>query len=256
MVRALPTQNSMQSQPRSAGRATTVPVGVTVSTVVGGVHAPTQPRLPELVNMRSSSLRTLLSKSCRRDAHFVAFAPCRRVVATVRRPRRADPPERAGAVAPARHRPQHGAGAARPAAGLRRRRRLRAGARPAGARLPGARVHDAGDRPGPGVAPRIAVLSTIPEVLEIHKITGPGDLMLRVVARDNEHLHAVVEAILAAPGVAGPRRAWRSTRRCCGSTPTPTPSAGCRDHPSAARPPSGHSNSGALPHSGVKPACE
>ena len=46
------------------------------------------------------------------------------------------------------------------------------------------------------------VLCTIPEVLEIHKITGPGDLICRVVARDNEHLHAVVEAILAAPGVA------------------------------------------------------
>ena len=39
-------------------------------------------------------------------------------------------------------------------------------------------------------------------MLEIHKITGPGDLMCRVVARNNEHLHDVVEAILAAPGVA------------------------------------------------------
>ena len=48
----------------------------------------------------------------------------------------------------------------------------------------------------------IAVLTAIPEVLEVHKITGPGDLMCRVVARNNEHLHAVVEAILAAPGVA------------------------------------------------------
>ena len=46
------------------------------------------------------------------------------------------------------------------------------------------------------------VLSTIAEVLEVHKVTGPGDLICRVVARDNEHLHAVVEAILAAPGVA------------------------------------------------------
>ena len=48
----------------------------------------------------------------------------------------------------------------------------------------------------------IRVLAAIPEVLEVHKITGPGDLMCRVVARNNEHLHAVVEAILAAPGVA------------------------------------------------------
>jgi DNA-binding Lrp family transcriptional regulator len=48
----------------------------------------------------------------------------------------------------------------------------------------------------------ITVLAAIPEVLEIHKITGPGDLLCRVVAHDNEHLHAVVEAILRAPGVA------------------------------------------------------
>lgn len=50
-------------------------------------------------------------------------------------------------------------------------------------------------------APAIAVLAGIPEVLEVHKITGPGDLMCRVVARHNDHLHAVVEAVLAAPGV-------------------------------------------------------
>lgn len=45
------------------------------------------------------------------------------------------------------------------------------------------------------------VIGAVPEVLEIHKITGPGDLFCRVVARDNEHLHAVVEAVLTAPGV-------------------------------------------------------
>jgi len=50
-------------------------------------------------------------------------------------------------------------------------------------------------------AAAIEVLTAIPEVLEIHKITGPGDLMCRVVARHNEHLHVVVEAVLAAPGV-------------------------------------------------------
>ena len=47
----------------------------------------------------------------------------------------------------------------------------------------------------------ITVLAGIPEVLEVHKVTGPGDLFCRVVARSNEHLHAVVEAVLAAPGV-------------------------------------------------------
>lgn len=47
----------------------------------------------------------------------------------------------------------------------------------------------------------LAVLTEIPEVLEIHKTTGPGDLICRVVARTNEHLHAVIEQVLAAPGI-------------------------------------------------------
>lgn len=50
-------------------------------------------------------------------------------------------------------------------------------------------------------AAALDVIGAVPEVLEIHKITGPGDLFCRVVARDNEHLHVVVEAVLAAPGV-------------------------------------------------------
>jgi DNA-binding Lrp family transcriptional regulator len=44
-------------------------------------------------------------------------------------------------------------------------------------------------------------LTAIPEVLEIHKTTGPGDLICRVVARTNDHLHLVLERVLAAPGV-------------------------------------------------------
>ena len=47
----------------------------------------------------------------------------------------------------------------------------------------------------------LAELAAIPEVLEIHKTTGPGDLICRVVARTNEHLHLVLERVLAAPGV-------------------------------------------------------
>lgn len=50
-------------------------------------------------------------------------------------------------------------------------------------------------------AAALDVIGAVPEVLEVHKITGPGDLFCRVVARDNEHLHAVVEAVLTAPGV-------------------------------------------------------
>ena len=50
-------------------------------------------------------------------------------------------------------------------------------------------------------AAALAELTAIPEVLEIHKTTGPGDLICRVVARTNEHLHLVIEKVLAAPGV-------------------------------------------------------
>jgi DNA-binding Lrp family transcriptional regulator len=44
-------------------------------------------------------------------------------------------------------------------------------------------------------------LTAIPEVLEVHAVTGPGDLLCRVVARSNEHLHHVLRQILAAPGI-------------------------------------------------------
>ena len=47
----------------------------------------------------------------------------------------------------------------------------------------------------------IAALAEIPEVLEIHKTTGPGDLLCRIVARTNDHLHEVLEQLLAAPGI-------------------------------------------------------
>ncbi len=48
----------------------------------------------------------------------------------------------------------------------------------------------------------IAHLAGIPEVLEAHATTGPGDLHCRVVARTNEHLQHVINAILAVPGIA------------------------------------------------------
>jgi DNA-binding Lrp family transcriptional regulator len=44
-------------------------------------------------------------------------------------------------------------------------------------------------------------LQTLPEVLEVHKVTGPGDLLCRIVARTNEHLHDVLEEVLAGPGI-------------------------------------------------------
>jgi len=44
-------------------------------------------------------------------------------------------------------------------------------------------------------------LAGIPEVLEVHATTGPGDLHARVVARSNEHLQHVIGAILTVDGI-------------------------------------------------------
>ncbi|MEP1126498.1 MAG: Lrp/AsnC family transcriptional regulator [Ilumatobacter sp.] len=44
-------------------------------------------------------------------------------------------------------------------------------------------------------------LREVPEVLEVHAVTGPGDLHLKVVARSNDHLHEVLERVLALPGI-------------------------------------------------------
>ena len=44
-------------------------------------------------------------------------------------------------------------------------------------------------------------LSVIDEILEAHTVTGPGDVMCRVVARDNADLQRVIDTIVAVPGV-------------------------------------------------------
>src|ERR687892_1490209 len=44
-------------------------------------------------------------------------------------------------------------------------------------------------------------LREIPEVLEIHSVTGPGDLHCRVVARTNDHLQHVISRILEVQGI-------------------------------------------------------
>jgi DNA-binding Lrp family transcriptional regulator len=44
-------------------------------------------------------------------------------------------------------------------------------------------------------------IAAVPEVLEVHKITGPGDLHCRIVARSNDHLHEVLERVLATSGI-------------------------------------------------------
>lgn len=44
-------------------------------------------------------------------------------------------------------------------------------------------------------------LRSIPEVLEVHTITGESDLHLRVVARTHEHLQEVLDRILEVRGI-------------------------------------------------------
>ncbi|GAA0270094.1 Lrp/AsnC family transcriptional regulator [Cryptosporangium japonicum] len=49
--------------------------------------------------------------------------------------------------------------------------------------------------------PTVAALSTIPEVLELHAVTGDADLIARVVAVDPEDLHRVTRQIVSSYGV-------------------------------------------------------
>jgi DNA-binding Lrp family transcriptional regulator len=44
-------------------------------------------------------------------------------------------------------------------------------------------------------------LAEIPEVLEVHTITGAGDMLCRVVARSNADLQRVIDAIVSTEGV-------------------------------------------------------
>jgi DNA-binding Lrp family transcriptional regulator len=52
-----------------------------------------------------------------------------------------------------------------------------------------------------GHDPVAAQLTVIPEVLEVHTITGAGDMLCRVVARSNADLQRVLDAIVSAEGV-------------------------------------------------------
>jgi DNA-binding Lrp family transcriptional regulator len=52
-----------------------------------------------------------------------------------------------------------------------------------------------------GHDPVAAKLALIAEVLEAHTITGSGDMLCRVVARDNADLQRVIDAIVDVPGV-------------------------------------------------------
>ncbi len=47
----------------------------------------------------------------------------------------------------------------------------------------------------------VAVMESIPEVLEADAISGPQDLICRVVARDTEHLQDIVNQLTATPAI-------------------------------------------------------
>lgn len=47
----------------------------------------------------------------------------------------------------------------------------------------------------------ILQLAEIGEVLEVHVITGSGDLLCRIAARSNDHLHELIQRVVAMPEV-------------------------------------------------------
>jgi DNA-binding Lrp family transcriptional regulator len=56
-------------------------------------------------------------------------------------------------------------------------------------------------RQGGGHDPVGEHLAAIPEVIEAHTVTGPGDLWVRVVARSNADLQRVLDQVVAHPGI-------------------------------------------------------
>lgn len=47
----------------------------------------------------------------------------------------------------------------------------------------------------------VAHLRSIPEILEIHTVTGSGDLLVRIVARSNDHLHQILQRVVSSVDV-------------------------------------------------------
>ncbi|WP_121436614.1 Lrp/AsnC family transcriptional regulator [Actinomadura pelletieri] len=52
-----------------------------------------------------------------------------------------------------------------------------------------------------GHDPVAARLAQVPEVIEAHTITGPGDMLCRIVARSNTDLQRVIDVIVDVSGV-------------------------------------------------------
>jgi DNA-binding Lrp family transcriptional regulator len=59
----------------------------------------------------------------------------------------------------------------------------------------------------------VATLERVPEVLEVHGVTGDRDLLCRVVARDNTHLQDVINAMLHTGAVQRSTSAISMTRQ-------------------------------------------
>lgn len=51
------------------------------------------------------------------------------------------------------------------------------------------------------LAEAVAVMDAVPEVLEADAISGPQDVICRLVARDTEHLQELVNELLRAPAI-------------------------------------------------------
>ncbi len=47
----------------------------------------------------------------------------------------------------------------------------------------------------------VEALTAIPQILEIHTVTGTGDLLCRIVADSNDHLHDVLQRVATVPTV-------------------------------------------------------
>jgi DNA-binding Lrp family transcriptional regulator len=47
----------------------------------------------------------------------------------------------------------------------------------------------------------VAALTERPEVLEVHVVTGQGDLLCRLAARSNDHLHELIQDVVGIDGV-------------------------------------------------------
>ena len=95
---------------------------------------------------------------------------------------------------------------------------------PAALGLPGDRVRDAGDQAGPGRGRTPRTWRRIPEVLELHTITGTGDMLCRLVARSNADLQRVIDRVVGVDG----HRPDLQPDRAVHPDPVPGPAAGRR----------------------------